>query len=1094
MLRFVSKSQEKWRALSAYAGRTIFLLLAVMVISGTFGMYGWSAARASTPEHTLVTIPHTIPAVYQQSKLTGSAPTSQQLSLSIGLRLRNANMLNSYLQDINRPRSLNYHRYLTPSQFAQVFSPAPAVYDALVQYLTAAGFTITKTYQHRLLIVFSGSVGLAERVFHVSINTYTSPNGQSFYSNSSDPQLPVALAQNVQGISGLNNAAHYTHAPIPTRRIVPPAHSSPHPNDCLGTGSSYYLPSQFASGYNLNGLYNQGYHGEGQTIALMEFDTFLLSDIQLYIGCYGQSNAIIQTVVTHGPVNSDDGMLEVELDAELVLSAAPALGQLRVYEASNDSNSTGLNSMLAQIVQDAPAVISDSWGACETSVGQSEAQVEANFFAAAAAQGQSIFVSSGDDGSEGCYNPNDPSPNSNLVANDPATQSYITAVGGTNLTLDSNNNYSTEAVWNDQGGASGGGISQFWTEPSSWQSAPGVNNGYDQNGSACNGPQGTICREEPDVSLNADVYSHGYLAYCTAVQSPSCQGYGPWLDVGGTSCAAPMWAAFAALVNEKSLRQGGLNIGFFNPLLYQIASNTNMYANDFHDIIITGNNDFTGNHGGLYPTSAVYDLATGLGSYNAANLASDLVTLALNQNGPHLTPSSAVWYFAEGSAGGGFQEYLTLENPSPNSIATVTITYLIQSQSAITRIHQVGPGARQTIDVDKDVNTSPTGVHYSLAAIVNSNVAIVAERPMYFNAVGVHSGSDVLGATHPDTSYYFPEADSTQSGQTQYNTFLTMLNTNNSQTAHVTITYYTGSCGGSNPACLTESITMLPLQRQTATPADVGLHQKLAIAITSDIPIVAERPLYFTDNIPNAGGLVSGAASEVGASSPGTDWLFAEGYTGTNFQQYYELADFNSLDAHTSIKLEYTNGSTQTIQLTVPAFHFVSFDVNYAYTHHLGVCNPSPCNVTSSVSAEITSDQPFVADRLMYFHYGNAQGCTDVVGLPAPAKSVYSFAEGYTGTNFQEFLTLQNPTASNEIVSITFFTPALILEQQVSVQAFSRRTLNVNDILHSIWGGSGSVSMAVQALGANTVIVAERPMYFNYGGIEQGGSDVIGFS
>src|SRR5947209_1620639 len=189
----------------------------------------------------------------------------------------------------------------------------------------------------------------------------------------------------------------------------------------------------------------------------------------------------------------------------------------------------------------------------------------------------------------------------------------------------------------------------------------------------------------------------------------------------------------------------------------------------------------------------------------------------------------------------------------------------------------------------------PTGPHLSVAAIVKvtNGVGIVAERPMYFNVLGVRSGTDVVGATVPQLSYYFSEADQTQSGSANYHTFLTMLNPSPTVTAHVTITYYTVSCGATaQQACPTEAITLLPLTRQTPSPSDVGLQQKLAISVrSSDNPIVVERPMYFTDNVPNSG-LTTGAASEVGATQPGTNWLFAEGYTGSGFQEYYELANF----------------------------------------------------------------------------------------------------------------------------------------------------------------------------------------------------------
>ncbi len=361
---------------------------------------------------------------------------------------------------------------------------------------------------------------------------------------------------------------------------------------------------------------------------------------------------------------------------------------------------------------------------------------------------------------------------------------------------------------------------------------------------------------------------------------------------------------------------------------------------------------------------------------------------------------------------------------------------------------------------------------------------------MYFSnhtIVGIASGTDVLGATSPGTDYYFSEASSVSG----YSTFLTMLNPSSTLTDAVTITYYTGSCGGTDQSsCPTETKTLTPLQRQTAEPTDIGLHQKLSIRVHSDNPVVVERPLYFSATIPNVGS-TTGAASEVGATSPGTDWLFAEGYTGTNFQEYYELANFGATSANATIKLEYTNGAVQAVPVVVPAYSHVEFDVNNANAHpNNAYCTPSPCQVTSSVSAEVTSDNPIVADRLMYFHYNGNSGSTDVVGTPA-AQSIYAFAEGYTANSFTEFLTLQNPTNTVETVAVTLFTAnSLVLQQQLTLAAHSRSTLNINNVLNPIQ--PNSVSMVVQLIGSGQ-IVAERPEYFNWQG-DPGGTDVIGFT
>ena len=1060
------------------------LFLFFALLAALLSMYllnGVHAAPADQP----VPFRNTVPGIVAHSKLVGPAATNQALSFSIGLKLRNADVLNNYVKDITNPKSVNFHRYLTAAQFEMAFAPSVSTHASVVQYLQKAGFTITQTYKNRMLIVFSGTVGQAEQVFHVTINNYIAPDGTAFYSNTTDPLMPASLVGSIEDISGLNNAAHFTHAPISQKSITTQSSSNAPTISCPPHGNGYFTPDQTATAYNLNGLYNAGYHGEGQTVALFEFDNTPLNDIKTYESCFGHSHASIQTIVTHGPVPSDLGQIEVELDADLILSAAPALGQLRIYEASNDS--TGLSANWAQIVQDGAPVVSTSWGLCEYFMDPNLVQMENNYLLTATAQGQSVFAAAGDTGSAACAQVQ--SSDTFLNVQDPASQPYITGVGGTSLTINGDSSYARETTWNDSTGAGGGGLSTIWGMPS-WQSAPGVNNQYSDG-----------YREVPDVSLDADPFT-GYAIYCSVnVQGQGCSPSGGFYIFGGTSAAAPMWAAFMALTNEESIHSGGFNIGFANPLLYQIASNANSYPNAFHDINDNSNNDYNHDNNGLYPTSAVYDMATGLGSYNAANLASDLVNLTLNApGGARLSPAAPTWYFAEGYIGNGFEELLTVQNPSLTRAATVNFTYVFPGGNPRTVTHTFNAGSRSTVNVNNDLNLQPnSSSHITVSTIVQvtqGSPNIVVERPMYFRYVGpnsnvvVQSGTDVVGATQPGTSYYFPEADSRQSGSAHYWTYITMLNPNASTVDNVTVTYYTGSCSIS---CPQEQFTLNPYQRATASPIDakINLHQQLAISVTSNNPVVVERPMYAADNIPSAGGSLTGAASEVGATTPGKDWLFAEGYTGTDFQQYFVLANFGGAPANALVTMEYNGGATKTQNVTVPPYQHVYVNVN------------SINGNTPEAAAEITSDQPIVADRLMYFHQGSAHiaGITDVVGEAGPAShSVYAFAEGYTGGsggNFQEDVTVLNPTVNAETVALTIFTPSAVFQQQLVIPAHSRWTFNINAILNPIQQGENSITL--QALGQGAVIVAERPMYYtmtipHISGIQQGGTDVIGFT
>lgn len=375
---------------------------------------------------------------------------------------------------------------------------------------------------------------------------------------------------------------------------------------------------------------------------------------------------------------------------------------------------------------------------------------------------------------------------------------------------------------------------------------------------------------------------------------------------------------------------------------------------------------------------------------------------------------------------------------------------------------------------------------------------------MYFDFQGIKSGTDVVGATNANnTSFYFAEGDSRQSSM-HYYTYVTILNPSQTNTAHVVITYYS-----QGTAIGTENVNVGPLQRGTGAPSFIGIHQQVAIKVTSDIGIVVERPMYFSDTISTAGGLTTGAASAVAAttlgSNAGSDWLFAEGYTGPNFQEYLVLANFTSTNSTATVKLEYTNGTVQTIPISVNALSQYYFDVNNAFNHPVAGC---VCTPTTSVSAEVTSPTAsIVAERLMYFHYGPAHisGGTDAVGEAGPSShAVYAFAEGYTNTNFYEYLTLQNPNSTTETVAITLFADTTIMQETLQLQPHSRTTVGVNGLVVPMAtayptnpGYIGfEVSMDIQVVNAGGgpgTLVAERPLYFNYFG-DPGGTDVIGYT
>jgi hypothetical protein len=380
----------------------------------------------------------------------------------------------------------------------------------------------------------------------------------------------------------------------------------------------------------------------------------------------------------------------------------------------------------------------------------------------------------------------------------------------------------------------------------------------------------------------------------------------------------------------------------------------------------------------------------------------------------------------------------------------------------------------------------------------------VVERPIYFtNFKGVSSGTDTLGATKLGSDFYFADVSTLAA----YNSYITILNPPGGTAATITATYYlSGAVQG------TDTLVVLPGTRGTIVPK--RLYTRAATQVHSDQPVVIERPTYFnnyTFSSMSPAQNISGSATVVGAPKPSNDWRFAEGYTGGQFQENLELANFGTAAAHATVVLEYDNGSTLTNTYTINPQDNITLDVNLATKQTVGVCSPMPCALSQSVSAEVTTaaTTPIVAEREMFFRFNHfdralnrttvAMGGTDVVGQSGAATTTsYSFAEGYTFNGYDEWLTVQNPTNNLETVWVTMINgKGTVYSFPISVLAHSRYTLNVDErvVLLMYHNGDGTagyqVSMTIQTTDGS-VFVAERPLYWNASGT-QGGDDVIGY-
>ncbi len=557
-------------------------------------------AHATLPQRVALS-GQTVPLVSHATML-GAASSQQQLSLSVGLQLRNRQELENLLSNLYDPRSPMYHHFLTPQQFDDEFGPTADQQQQVISFLRSQGFSVTHVSPNGLLIDASATVAQAEAAFQVSINNYK-VGANTFFANASAPTIPGSLSSLILSIGGLDNSTHWKPILASSLSQQKQALASGASRKAQATPSGYG-PSDLLGAYDGNPLHQANILGDNQTVAVFELDGYQSSDITQYLQNYNLGTPNISNVQVDGFNGSaGPGAIEVELDIEVVAAMAPHANQI-VYEGPNTTQ--GVNDTYNKIVTDNRAQITTiSWGECEAQSGASELQTLDSIFQQGAAQGIAMFAAAGDSGAYDCGN-------GTLSVDSPAGDPYITGVGGTNLQLN-NGAYGSETVWgnssNNEGG--GGGISNTFKMPS-WQVGPGVQNQY-SNGN----------REVPDVSADADPAT-GYAVYCT-VSAAGCSSSG-WIVVGGTSAAAPLWAGSTALINQYLQQQGKSREGFANPALYGLENAQEPYP-PFHDIT-SGNNLY-------YPATAGYDEATGWGSPDIYNIARDLA----GSTGPGPTPT-----------------------------------------------------------------------------------------------------------------------------------------------------------------------------------------------------------------------------------------------------------------------------------------------------------------------------------------------------------------------------------------------------------------------------------------------------------------------
>ncbi|HSC04357.1 MAG TPA: protease pro-enzyme activation domain-containing protein [Solirubrobacteraceae bacterium] len=566
--------------------------------------------------------------------IAGAVASDTPVHVTVTLQPRDGAALEAFATAVSTPGSPQYRDYVTPAQFAQRFGAAPDAVAAVEASLRAHGLTPGQPSPNALSIPVTATAGTVSRAFAVSFAHVTLQNGTTAIVNQQPPALDPAIAPDVQAVLGLDTVSKAKPLLVHPDTATPAARphvvtGGPEPA-CSAEGQQSqggFTDDQIASAYGLSGLYQAGDFGAGQTVAVIELEPYDLTDIQHYASCYslnGQPlNPQIANVPVDGGAGSGSGSGEAALDIENVIGLAPQ-ANVAVYEGPNSGS--GPYDTFSRIITDhASQVVTASWGQCEFINGSGQAAAENTLFQEAATEGISIFSASGDDGAEDCF-PENPT----AQVDDPASQPFVTGVGGTQV--NALGPRPAETVWNDgvRVGASGGGISTFWKMPSYQVEAPAslhvVNGG--SSGSPCGATSG-VCREVPDVSADASPAT-GYVIYWNGTGAAGLGQPQGWQVVGGTSGAAPAWAALIALANASSACNG-TRVGFANPALYNAAASN--YAANFNDTT-SGNNDMTGSNLGQFAAGPGYDMATGLGSPNGSALTGPLCADAISLRNP----------------------------------------------------------------------------------------------------------------------------------------------------------------------------------------------------------------------------------------------------------------------------------------------------------------------------------------------------------------------------------------------------------------------------------------------------------------------------
>jgi pseudomonalisin len=500
----------------------------------------------------------------------GPAPASQAITVRVALALQNKAALLDYVSSINNPTSANYGQSLTTAQFAAAYAPSAAQVQAVVNYLQGAGFNNVTVEPNSLLVSADGTVAQANAAFNTTIENF-SQNGSAVFGNLTTAEVPESLGGVAVAILGLNTIGQM-HSALMTQA-----------QDAASVGvPAYdvsYDPQQF---WQIYGVGDTPAANNATVAVMAEGDVSqVLTDLRTAEAAFDLPQVPV-SVVQVGLASTDtSGVDEWDLDTQYTSGMAGTLKHLYIYATTSMTDSDIALEFSRWATDDKARIANASFGLCEVFAYLDGSMLaDDNTFLEAAAQGQTIFSSTGDTGS---FCPVEVGENGvpagAPMVNYPAASAYATAAGGTTLLANSDGNYDIEIAWY----SGGGGISQFEYAPY-WEVDANIVGAVKLNS-----------RSMPDVAMDADPYSGANVYIDGAVEA-----------VGGTSLSSPLSVGvWARMISGKP------KLGFAPIHLYGLYDGTGTLGTypegGFHDIIVGAD--------GLYTAGPGWDYTTGLGSF-----------------------------------------------------------------------------------------------------------------------------------------------------------------------------------------------------------------------------------------------------------------------------------------------------------------------------------------------------------------------------------------------------------------------------------------------------------------------------------------------